>query len=184
MRVARTFSIAICLLTVVVATGCAECFRHDQTVPANLSAKTAVLEQFLDAHPDYQGKAFKSADDYYDINRTLREDFMQPSPPAFYLENWLALVAGFPPRKTLVGLVRDFSDPKNYRDGHYAGPGSGYKCGDKWGLLYVSAGGSGSIIGRGVSGGNPPAFVVDSQAGGERWGWMLPEQRTKFFNAP
>jgi hypothetical protein len=181
MRVARSFSVAICLLTVVVATRCAECFRHDQTLPANQAAKTAVLEQFLDAHPDYQGKAFKSADDYYDRNRAMREDFMQPSPPSFYLENWLAL-AMFPPRETLEGLVRDSSDPKNYRDGQYAGPGSGYKCGDKWGRLYVSGGGTGMIIGN-VSGGGTGS-ISRSASGSERWGWMLPEQQTQFFNAP
>lgn len=160
------------------AAGCAKCGAHDQTVPVDLATETSRIEQFLEARPAYQGKAL-NGDEYARRDRALRQDLMQPCPLPSRVEDELSQES-FPPRAMLAAIASDFSDPRNYRDGHYAGPGSGYECGDKWGLIQFISPGMlpGPLIAHDSS-----SIAHDSSSlcgGGTFWGWMLPNQQTRF----
>ena len=73
---------------------------------------------------------------------------------------------GIVTRSQLESLIHDFCNPRHYISGRYAGPLSGYRPGDRWGLTVTYMPGAQ----MGAPGGSSACV----------YGWMHPGERTKY----
>lgn len=93
------------------------------------------FEQFLDQHPSYQGRDNPGIAEVYrnvalgvqpcNASRVLTDEDWRYLRSLTYEKTGLS-------RGQLRRLIDDFSEPRNFVEGHYAGEFSGYRAGDHW----------------------------------------------------
>jgi hypothetical protein len=124
--------------------------------PDNLKEIVGYFKRFLSDHPEYKlGSLMNSPvreSELQDVYKKLMHGAGTCSDGQHftlrdqaYLQDLTNLANSNLSRDQMQRLVADFSEPRNYVNGYYAGPFSGYQPGDHWGMKRYERTGSGGI---------------------------------------